>query len=297
MNADAWYADTRMHRVGDLRTVVRRDGAGPALVCLHGFPTSGWDFEPLWPALTARFDCLAPDLIGLGRASKPTDVISVNMQADMVEAVCLAEGVTEAALLAHDLGDTVAQELLARTHEDGAKVRWTRCALLNGGLFPETHRPRFIQRLLASKVGPLVAALSSERTFRKNMTRVFGPETPPSEAFLQQSWRLLAADDGRHALPALIRYMDARRTNRERWVTPLVERVIPVRLVNGVLDPVSGGHMVDRFEALVPDADVVRLPHIGHYPHVEDPEAVLSALLPFLDQAGARVSGGGSDTN
>ena len=164
MNADTWYAGTHMHRIGDLRTVVRRDGAGPALVCLHGFPTSGWDFEPLWPALTKRFDCLAPDLIGLGRATKPSDVISIAMQADMVEAVCAAEGVTTAALLAHDLGDTVAQELLARTREGSAKVTWTRCALLNGGLFPETHRPRAIQRLLASKAGPLVARLSTERT-------------------------------------------------------------------------------------------------------------------------------------
>ncbi|MEO0324789.1 MAG: alpha/beta hydrolase [Myxococcota bacterium] len=282
MDAEAWYAETRTHRIEGLRTVVRRDGAGSALVCLHGFPTSGWDFAPLWPALTGHFDCLAPDLIGLGRASKPTDLISVAMQADMVEAVCAAEGVTTAALLAHDLGDTVAQELLARAHEGSAKVTWTCCALLNGGLFPETHRARLIQQLLASKVGPLVAALSSERTFRKNMKRVFGPDTPPSEAFLTGSWRLLASGDGKRALPALIRYMDERRTHRARWVAPLVDASLPIRLINGVLDPVSGGHMVDRFEALVADADVVRLPRLGHYPHVEDPEAVLSALLPFL---------------
>jgi len=286
MNAETWYAGARPHRTGPHRTVFRRDGAGPVLVCIHGFPTSGWDFEALWPALTQRFDCLAPDLLGLGRASKPSDVISVAMQADLIESVCEAEGITSAALLAHDLGDTVAQELLARTREGSARVTWTRCAFLNGGLFPETHRPRLIQRLLASRVGRLVAMLSTERTFRKNMTRVFGPETPPSDAFLEQSWDLLDSNHGRRALPALIRYMGERRVHRERWVTPMIEGVVPIRFVNGVLDPVSGGHAVDRFEALVPDADTVRLPHVGHYPHVEDPEATLSALLPFLTATG-----------
>lgn len=282
MDANRWYADALPFTGGPHRTVARHEGEGPSLVCLHGFPTSSWDFAPLWPALTARFRCLASDLVGLGRAAKPAHPLTVSMQADVIEALCVARDVTEAAMLAHDLGDTVGQELLARQAEGRARVRWTRVVFLNGGLFPETHRPRLIQKLLASPLGPWVARLSTERTFRRSMTGVFGPNTPPSDEFLRDSWALLESHGGRHSLPYLIRYIEERSVHRERWVQPLVDAIVPMRLVNGTLDPVSGGHAVDRYEVLVPGADTVRLHHLGHYPHVEDPEATLAAIMPFL---------------
>lgn len=250
-------------------------------MCLHGFPTSSWDFAPLWPELTARFDVIAPDLVGLGRSDKAARPITVGLQADVVLGLLEAEGVTEAHLFVHDLGDTVAQELLARQAEGASPVRWRSCLLLNGGLFPETHRPRLIQRLLASPVGPVVAWFSTERTFRRNLAATFGPHTQPDEAFLAGGWTLLAADGGRAALPWLIRYMHERRTHRARWVGVLERPVVPTRFVNGALDPVSGRHAAERYRALVPDADVVLLEQLGHYPHVEDPPAVLAAFLDF----------------
>jgi pimeloyl-ACP methyl ester carboxylesterase len=46
-------------------------------------------------------------------------------------------------ILAHDYGDSVAQELLARHYENRLAV--ASCVFLNGGLFPETHRPVLMQ--------------------------------------------------------------------------------------------------------------------------------------------------------
>jgi len=282
-----WYASTESHSFRDLSTPVQDAGEGQVVFCLHGFPTSSWDFEPLWPALTKRSRAIAFDLIGLGRASKPARPLPVSLQADVAEHVLVSRGVTEAHLLAHDLGNTVGQELLARQAEGSAKVKWRSTVFLNGGLFPESHQPRLIQKLLISPLGPLVAKLSTERTFRRNMARVFGPNTPPSESFLSQSWQLLVADGGKAALPRLIRYMAERKTHRERWVRPLTDEIVPMRLIDGSLDPVSGRHLAERYETLVPHADVVHLPDLGHYPHVERPEAVQAPLLDFLEAQGA----------
>ncbi len=44
--------------------------------------------------------------------------------------------------------------------------------LLNGGLFPETHRPVLLQTLLAGPFGPLVARLSTYRRFAGNLRRI-----------------------------------------------------------------------------------------------------------------------------
>mgnify|MGYP003377880407 CR=1 FL=1 len=61
---------------------------------------------------------------------------------------------------------------------------------------------------------------------------------------------------------------------------------VPVRLIAGLADPVSGAHMVARYRALVPAPDVVELAAVGHYPQLEAPDAVLAAAIEFLDRAG-----------
>ncbi|HEU5057823.1 MAG TPA: alpha/beta hydrolase [Kofleriaceae bacterium] len=279
MDAHAWRQGGALHRFGDLDLFYRRAGAGPALVCIHGFPTSSHDFAPLWEPLSARFDVVAHDLVGLGWSAKPRRPLTVGLQADAALGLLAAVGIERAHLLAHDLGDTVAQELLARQIDGVAGVEWISLTLLNGGLFPETHRALRVQELLLSPVGPLVARAMPRRRFDASLTRIFGPDTPPSRAFLDDAWFLLTRDGGRAMLPRLIRYMVERREKRERWVGALTRGVVPTRLIAGALDPISGRHMADRYRELVPEPDVVLLERLGHYPHVEDPAAVLAAFL------------------
>ncbi len=279
---DNWYASAEVHTIGELQTPVIDGDDGPAVLFLHGFPTSSWDLEPIWPELTAEFRMVAFDLIGLGKASKPDHAMPIALQADFAESIFVEKGIGRAQILAHDLGDTVAQELLARQAEGSNKVEWTACCFTNGGIFPERHYPRLIQKLLMSPIGGLVARFASKRTFYRNMTNIFGPDTPPTDEFLEASWELLESNNGRLMLPHLIRYMAERREKRERWCTPLIENLVPMRLVNGNMDPVSGRHAADWFAAQVPNADVVHLPNLGHYPHVEDPAATVAPILEFL---------------
>ena len=156
----AWRAAGTMVRWREHAIFARVDGprTAPPLLLIHGFPTSSWDWWPLWDALAATHRVIACDLLGLGLSAKPRGGYSVMVQADLVEAVAAWAGVTRAAVLAHDYGDTVAQELLARQRSGGA-LRLAGVAFLNGGLFPEAHRARPIQRLLAS---PLAKACLSK---------------------------------------------------------------------------------------------------------------------------------------
>lgn len=259
----------------------------PVLLLVHGFPSASFDWEALWPALTARYRVVAPDLIGFGFSAKPRHyAYSIADQADLCEALLRAEGVQDYHVLAHDYGDTVAQELLARQAPGRAAPRLRTLALLNGGLFPEVHRPLLMQRLLASPVGALLARLSSRRTLGASMTRIFGADTPPSPALLEAFWRLLDWNDGRRVLPQLIGYMEERRAQRERWVGALQRATLPVACINGAADPISGAHMAARFGELVPQGRLVLLQRIGHYPQCEAPQAVLDAYLAFRGAGG-----------
>ncbi len=252
----------------------RRAGNGPALLLVHGYPTSSWDWDPIWKELTARYDVIAMDMLGLGESAKPRGHrYSLFEQTDLQLALLGHLGVEDFHVLAHDYGVTVGQELLAR----GAKVE--SIAFLNGGLFPETHRARPIQRLLASPIGGLIARFSNEKTFAKTFGKIFAK--PPSAEEVHAFYTLAAKNDGMRALAGLIRYMSERRENRDRWVNALLAATLPLIVINGSLDPVSGEHMVKRLLELRPQTNVVRLPDVGHYPQVEAPEDVLRAYLVF----------------
>ncbi len=254
----------------------------PVLLLVHGYPTSTWDFSPLWAELCTRFRVIGVDLLGLGFSSKPRPHrYGMGEQADLVEFVLQQAGIERCHVLAHDYGDTVVQELLAR---DLARPqsRYASVILLNGGLFPETHRARLLQKLMAGPLGPLLARLTTRRRLLTTFSSVFGPATQPDQATLEAVWQLTNYHDGLHVLPPLLGYIAERREHRERWVGALRGARMPLALINGSADPVSGAHMVDRFRQVVGPQHFIReLTGIGHYPHLEDPQAVLVACSEF----------------
>lgn len=255
----------------------------PVVLLIHGFPTAAWDWNRVWPALSEDYRLLAPDLIGYGFSAKPRDYpYSIAAQADLCEAILDDAGVSRFHVLAHDYGDTVAQELLARHIESKRPDGLRSLCLLNGGLFPERHRPRVIQTLLASPLGPLFARLTGKKRALESLCAVFGPESRPNIDEQEILWKLMDANRGRRVMPKLLGYLRERELNRERWVGALTASPVPLLFINGLLDPVSGAHMADRWRELLPDARIETLPRIGHYPQLEDPDSVLVACLPFF---------------
>jgi pimeloyl-ACP methyl ester carboxylesterase len=292
MTLDAWRNAGHRFIHGGHEIFYRVEGsptASPVLLCIHGFPTASWDWHLVWEPLCARFGCvLALDMVGFGFSAKPKPyVYAIAEQADIHEALLDRLRIGRVHVLAHDYGDTVAQELLAR-HEErrGVGLALESVCFLNGGLFPEAHRPTPGQRLLAGPDGPTIAAMMTEETYAQGMAVVFGPQTKPSAEEMHDFWRLTAERDGTAVVPPLLRYMEERREHRERWVGTLQQTRVPLRVVDGPEDPVSGAHMVERYRELVPHPDTVLLPGIGHYPQVEDPDGVVRAFLGFHARLG-----------
>lgn len=256
-------------------------GQGEPLLLIHGFPTAAWDWHYLWQPLAERYRVIACDMLGFGDSDKPRGHdYRLLEQADLQQALVRHLGIDGPVhLLAHDYGDSVAQELLARHHEGRARI--ASCVFLNGGLFPETHRPVLVQKLLLSPLGPLIGRGFSRAKLRANFGKVFGPATQPSAAELDDFWSLVAAHDGPAVMHRLIRYIPERREQRDRWVAAMQKGGVPLRVIDGAVDPISGAHMVARYRELIPEPDTVLLEHIGHYPQTEAPSQVLQHYLAF----------------
>src|SRR5512134_3147873 len=101
MELEEWRRPGRTFDYRGHSIFYRDEGTGPTLVCIHGFPTASWDWHKLWPALTARFRVIAPDMIGFGLSAKPTDYdYSLRDQASLHEALLAKLGVDAADVLA-----------------------------------------------------------------------------------------------------------------------------------------------------------------------------------------------------
>ncbi len=262
----------------------RDQGKGEVLLCIHGFPTASFDWHRMWPSLKKHFRVISLDLLGFGFSSKPgRHTYSVLEQADIISALLASLGIQSVNILAHDLGVSVAQECLARNEISSSPMAYTirSVCFLNGGLFPEAYRPRLIQTLLRGPLGPLLVHGLNEKKFNQSFAAVFGANTQPSAEELSDFWHLVALDKGQKLAHRLLQYIPERRKHRERWLSAMQTTATPLRLINGLDDPVSGEHLLERYRELIPNADVVGLEGIGHYPQVEAPGAVLAAFLDF----------------
>lgn len=261
------------------------EGEGPPLLMIHGFPTASWDWSPIWtPLVKTGRRVIALDFLGFGLSDKPKDhVYDLMAQTDLQYQLLAMLGVEACDIVAHDYGVSVAQEMLARQAEGRSAVRIDSVSFLNGGLIPGEHRPRPIQKLMEGPIGPLISRLLNRKRFEKAFGAVFGPDTQPSAAEMSVFWTLMEHKDGHRIGHKLIRYMGDRRRHKPRWVGVLTETEARLRLINGALDPVSGAHLADAYERLIPDGDIVRFGDVGHYPQTEAPERVFQAIVEHLN--------------
>jgi pimeloyl-ACP methyl ester carboxylesterase len=275
----------------------RIEGSGPPLLLIHGYPFNSFDWAPIWPTLTQRFTVIAPDMMGMGFSAKPVAYeYSVHDHADMHEALLVDLDIDHAHILAHDIGDSVGQELLARhefgDHAYGAlsidSITW-----LNGGMFVETYTPRAAQKLMSRTplgdiLSPVQGTPLSRRLLEPTLREMFGPNTKPTPHLMTVFNQILDYNDGRRVLHKVGRFINDRYTHRNRWVRAMRETTVPMRLIDGPIDPNSGAHMARRYAQVIPDADVVMLADdIGHWPQLEAPDAVLEHFLAHIDRVTA----------
>jgi pimeloyl-ACP methyl ester carboxylesterase len=284
-----WSSGDRVHvtlRDADRRVFVRRMGDGSPMTLLHGFPSSSHDWARVAPLLAGRHALLAPDFLGFGASDKPADHdYSLHEQADLVEAVWERTGVGETVLVAHDYAVSVTQELLARRAAGALAVRITAVHLLNGGLYPDLHRPVPIQTaLLDPEQGARISALLTQELLAGALAPTFAAGFDAAAASAD-IWRSLSRDAGQLLAHRLIRYMADRVQHTERWVGALETTDVPLAFVWGMLDPVSGAHVAARIRERLPGAPFTALADVGHWPPLEAPRRVAAAIL-----------GNGSDT-
>ncbi len=268
--------------------VHRREGDGPLLVLLHGFPSSSFDWRAVLADTTGPV--LAFDFLGFGLSDKPRDhTYTLGWQADLTEELVTryAPG-REVVIVAHDMGTSVATELMARDIAGSLEMKIAAALLFNGSILLDRATPPLGQRLLRSRGGPIFARLSSKRFFKMQFGSVFSDAHPLTDAEADDQWSLLTFNGGRRIAHLLVNYMDERERFTERWHGAVRDWPGNLSLAWGMLDPAANVQILAGLRELRPGVPVTELAELGHYPQLEDPEAFCAVLRRAQNGAAAQ---------
>ncbi len=285
MTGDEWYEDTEITRIREYNITVKKTAKRdlPWIVLLHGFPTCSYDWYKLWPLLSKEYNLIAFDFLGFGRSDKPyPHRYNIIEQAEITLQVLAIHKITSCYIIAHDYAVSVTQEILSRLEDNRSNLHIKKLIFLNGGLFPEMHRPILIQKLLLSPAGGLVNSFVTKGSLSSNFSKIFGPSTQLDDREIDELWALIKYNKGKRVFRLLIKYILDRKENRDRWVKHMQSTNVSMKLVNGPEDPISGRHLVAHYQELIPNADTEVLEGIGHYPNIEAPERLAEIVKTYF---------------
>ncbi|MFW5876946.1 MAG: alpha/beta fold hydrolase [Myxococcota bacterium] len=267
---------------------------GPAsatdvVLVLHGFPTSSHDWHRALPQMgdPARRRFILFDMPGYGLSDKPAEYsYSLMEQADVAEWVLRQVGVSRAHIVAHDMGTSVACELMARRERRLLSFQTRSLLLMNGSVHIELAHLTPSQRLLQSPLKNTFARLGSGTVFKAQLRRICGQ--PLSDEDLEAMWAQILHLDGKLRLPRIIEYLGERRRFWHRWIGALTRlSELPTHVLWGPLDRVAVPAIATQLAREIPDTELEWLEGLGHYPMLEDPDRTGAAVRRWLDRAGA----------
>lgn len=251
---------------------------------LHGYPTSSLDYDHLIRKIPDVYHVLAHDHLGFGQSDKPRSCeYLLSEQADITCELYQILGAEKIHIVAHDYGTSVATEIIARHNEGVIKFDIQSITLCNGSMLIDMAQLRIIQRLLKSKwVGNIVAQLSSESTFQRNMKSIWFDKTTYRESDMHDHWQLLISNGGRKVLSKVTRYIDQRYEHYDRWIGGLKQSDLPFHILWAANDPVAVVDMAYKLNEIIPNSILTIIDECGHYPMIEKEEEWINHMISYI---------------
>lgn len=259
---------------------IRMYQAGPhqaseAVVFVHGNPGSAADFAALVAEAGQLRRAIAFDLPDFGESiAAPGFAHTQKEYAAFIGEALEALGVRRAHLVLHDLGGPIGLEWASRNTGRLAGVTLINTGVLAGYKWHRTAR---------GWQTPLVGETMQAATFRQMFRRAIAKKEPrglPRE-FLDEMYDNY---DRRTRRAVLDIYRDLKKVGKtSQDLVPLLAAAgLPTLVIWGAGDPYIPVTFADKQRTAFPSADVHVLPGSGHWPMIDDPQAVGELLMEFI---------------
>jgi len=249
-----------------------RTGSGSPLVLVPGVGADTETWRPVLAGLTAAREVVRLDLPGFGRTPLPAGEVTMAGYADALEAHLRAEGLAGADLVGSSMGARLVMEL-ARRGVGRATV-----ALDPGGFWSPAQKKVFGVTLTASvalvrALRPTLPVLLATPVGRTALLAQLSarPWAVPADYALSELRGLADAAGTSPSITAL-------STGPDQLGAPAGSLPGPMLVVWGRQDRVTLPRP-DRIAELFPDAVVELWESCGHFPHWDQPERTVAAIL------------------
>ncbi len=284
-----WLEDGEFFKYKSHKIFYNQFGFGDDLIIIHGYPYSSYEWKGVIPILSQKFKVTVFDLLGMGFSDKPENyTYSFEDYKDIVNRLTLLLKIEKAHILAHDLGVSIAQELLNNEKQYNLNFSIKSICFINGNLFPDVYKPRFIQKLLSQTptyIGKFLSKNMSKKAIHKTIRSLYGKFSQPSNEYLDELWEILNYNNGKNISYVLGRLIFEKKKHQERWTKAMNDTNIPLSYICGSADPNSGLEMGITFHKRIPNGKLIWMDDaIGHWPMIESPGAFLDAYLNWLKE-------------
>jgi haloalkane dehalogenase len=262
---------------GDLSIQYRELGSGPAVLLLHGWPTSSYLWRDVMPRIAERNRVIAPDLPGFGASSKPLEAsYDFPFYEEAIDGFLSELGIDRVSLAVHDLGGPIGVRWAIRRPE-----RVERLAILNTLLYARLHWTA-VAFVAAAKVPGVRALLASDRVLDLTMRTGIAKRERRTEEVLAAVREPFRTREARRVLVKAAQGLNPSEFRRIQDALPRFE--FPVRVVYGERDRIlpDVARTMGKVKRDIPHADVTALPDCGHFLQEDDPERVGTLLAEFF---------------
>jgi pimeloyl-ACP methyl ester carboxylesterase len=209
------------------------------------------------------------------------------LQADIYEAIAKAEGLSSVILVAHDMGQTVGLELMARQEEGRLPFRIRHSVIVNGSTLVDMIQLAEMQVQLLKMPDEALTEDLDFGDFRGGLAPTFGKEFTASDGFdmtLDAMTHQVFYNKGSRVMAQILRYLKERQEDFGRWSrTFFTFQSAPMTLIWGQQDPVALEAMADRVKKERPYTDLYKYPDVAHWPSIEAPNRIGDAIVARLD--------------
>ena len=267
-------------QVDDLELHYLEAGSGPALLLLHGWPTSSYLWRHCMPEMAQTHRVIALDLPGFGDSSKPLDAsYSFSFHARVLNGFCDALGLQDVGLAVHDLGGPIG---LFWAIENPQRLR--QLALLNTVVYPQMSWAVIVFVAMCRLPGAR-SWLTSPAGLRFSMRFGVSDKAGLSEETIRCYQAPFASQQARKALAKTAYGLHPKgfATLAEK----LSQLTCPVRIIYGRDDRIlpDVAKTMTRVQRDLPQAVATSLPNCGHFLQEDRAEEVGSLLADFFVNA------------
>lgn len=253
-------------------------GAGPAVVLIHGFGGHTYSYRHLIPVFARDHRVIAVDLKGYGYSERNAHAgLSLTAHVSMLKSLLDKLGIARATFVGHSMGGGVAQRF-AVAHPEMVDAL-VLAASVDGG--ERSGRPILTPGALVRLVVPVLAKFAASRMLQGSFYDPARLTNDVRDEYMRPI-RIKGSMDG------LIAIM---RDGADDSPVDIGKITRPVLLLYGAHDKLVPPSVGQEIQRRIPHARMVVVERAGHLLLEEQPEKCASAILDFLQEMTAVPAG------